>query len=74
MARVLVTGRSGTGRSTVLDELRRRGHCAVDTDSDSWTSPDGSWDVPRTRTQLTSTPDVVVSGAADNQRYLQSNR
>ena len=32
MARVLVTGMSGTGKTTVLDELRRRGHVTLDTD------------------------------------------
>lgn len=46
MTRVLVTGMSGTGKSTVLGELRRRGHRVVDTDYGGWsedvTSPDGS--------------------------------
>jgi dephospho-CoA kinase len=30
--RILVTGMSGTGKSTALDELRRRGFEVVDTD------------------------------------------
>jgi len=34
VTRVLVTGMSGTGKSTVLGELRRRGHRVVDTDYD----------------------------------------
>ncbi|CUR54556.1 conserved hypothetical protein [metagenome] len=34
MARVLVTGMSGTGKTTVLDELSRRGAMTVDTDDD----------------------------------------
>jgi dephospho-CoA kinase len=34
MARVLVTGMSGAGKSTVLEELRRRGLLTVDTDYD----------------------------------------
>jgi broad-specificity NMP kinase len=38
---VLVTGMSGTGKSTVIAELRRRGHRTVDTDDDGW-----SEDVP----------------------------
>lgn len=46
--KVLVTGMSGTGKSTALDHLRRRGHRAVDTDADAWshwvTLPDGSAD------------------------------
>jgi dephospho-CoA kinase len=34
--RVLVTGMSGTGKSTVLAELARRGFRAVDTDEPGW--------------------------------------
>ena len=41
---VLVTGMSGTGKSSALAELARRGHTVVDTDYDGWTedvaSPD----------------------------------
>lgn len=33
---VLVTGMSGTGKSTVLAELGRRGHRVVDTDEPGW--------------------------------------
>jgi predicted ATPase len=36
MVKILVTGMSGTGKSTVLAELNRRGHETVDTDSDTW--------------------------------------
>lgn len=36
MTRILVTGMSGTGKSSVLQELARRGHRTVDTDSDAW--------------------------------------
>ncbi len=36
MTTVLVTGMSGTGKSTVLRELARRGHRVVDTDTDEW--------------------------------------
>jgi shikimate kinase len=35
---ILVTGMSGTGKSTVLTELGRRGHRVVDTDYDGWTA------------------------------------
>lgn len=46
MTRVLVTGMSGTGKSTVLAELRRRGHGVIDTDYGGWsediTSADGA--------------------------------
>ena len=46
MTRVLVTGMSGVGKSTVIAALGERGHRAVDTDSDAWSRweslPDGS--------------------------------
>lgn len=41
MTKVLVTGMSGTGKSTVLTELGKRGHRVVDTDYGGW-----SEDVP----------------------------
>ena len=48
MTRVLVTGMSGAGKSTVIAALCARGHRAVDTDSDAWsrwvTHSDGSRD------------------------------
>ena len=48
MTCVLVTGMSGTGKSTVIAALGERGHRAVDTDSDAWsrwvTLSDGSRD------------------------------
>ena len=37
MRRVLVTGMSGTGKSSALVELRRRGFEVVDTDEPGWT-------------------------------------
>lgn len=48
MARVLITGMSGTGKSSALAALEQRGHRVVDTDTDTWceweTLPDGSTD------------------------------
>lgn len=67
MARVLVTGMSGVGKTTVLEELRRRGHVTVDTDYDGWVLADGRWDEPRMDRLLHEHADVVVSGTVENQ-------
>ncbi len=67
MPRVLVTGMSGAGKSTVLAELGRRGLATVDTDYDGWVGPDLNWDEPRMHQLLAGNPDVVVSGAVENQ-------
>jgi adenylate kinase family enzyme len=47
MAVVLVTGMSGTGKSSALAELARRGHRVVDTDDGGWTEEASSTDVRR---------------------------
>jgi dephospho-CoA kinase len=48
MSKVLVTGMSGTGKSSALQMLGEHGHRVVDTDTDQWsqwvTAPDGSPD------------------------------
>ena len=67
MPRVLLTGMSGAGKTTVLDELRGRGHLTVDTDYDGWELPDGTWDEDRMAALLAAEPDVVVSGTVSNQ-------
>jgi hypothetical protein len=43
--RVLLTGMSGTGKSTLVGELRRRGYAAHDADDDGYAEPraDGRW-------------------------------
>ncbi len=45
--RVLVTGMSGTGKSTALAELARRGFRVVDTDEPGWKEPRGGDEVWR---------------------------
>ena len=64
---MLVTGMSGTGKSTVLAELARRGHRTVDTDDDGWRTPEGTWDAQRMDRLLAHERDIVVSGTVDNQ-------
>ncbi|QNP71313.1 AAA family ATPase [Streptomyces roseirectus] len=48
MTKILITGMSGTGKSTAVEWLRHRGHRAIDTDTDVWsrwvTLPDGTRD------------------------------
>ena len=58
---------SGTGKSTVLAELSRRGHRTVDTDYDGWLVSEGRWDERRMDRLLADERDVVVSGTVDNQ-------
>jgi shikimate kinase len=64
---VLVTGMSGVGKSTLLDELSRRGYETVDTDYGGWHRPDGTWDERRMGALLDRLATVVVSGTAENQ-------
>ncbi len=78
MRTVLVTGMSGTGKSTVLIELARRGMQVVDTDDEGWSeevlTPDGTawhqvWREDRISGLLDSAGSgpLVVSGCVSNQ-------
>ncbi|WP_308117052.1 AAA family ATPase [Streptomyces guryensis] len=77
MTKVLITGMSGTGKSTALHSLRLRGHSTVDTDTDTWshwvTQPDGSADWiwrEQAITDLLSSHDhgnLFVAGCKTNQ-------
>jgi shikimate kinase len=58
---------SGVGKTTVLDELRRRGRSTVDTDYGGWERPRGVWDEERMARLLAGNRDVVVSGTVSNQ-------
>jgi shikimate kinase len=72
MKRVLLTGMSATGKSSVVEELSDRGFHAIDTDH-GWSrhAPDGEWiwDEDRIRDFLaTETADLAfVAGCASNQ-------
>ncbi|MGH2584642.1 MAG: AAA family ATPase [Dehalococcoidia bacterium] len=73
MKRVLLTGMSGTGKSTVIGELAARGFTAVDMDEPGWSAygPTGDWVWREDRTHdLLSAGDgdiLFVSGCAENQ-------
>ena len=73
MKRILLTGMSGTGKSTVIAELAARGYRTVDMDEPGWSeyAPDGEWIWREDRmrellAQDTGEP-LFVSGCAMNQ-------
>jgi shikimate kinase len=71
--RVLLTGMSGTGKSSVIEALTARGFQAVDMDEPGWSEygPAGDWRWCEDRVQaLLSDGDgdiLFVSGCAENQ-------
>lgn len=70
---VLVTGMSGTGKSTVLAELARRGHRTVDTDYDGYAveTPEGQlWVEDRITALLDGHREGILflAGTVANQR------
>jgi len=74
MRRILVTGMSGTGKSSALEMLRLLGFRTVDTDEDDWTwwsEADGGhvWREDRIAELLAADdgPSLYVSGTVSNQ-------
>ena len=74
MRRILVTGMSGTGKSSALAELARLGYRVVDTDQPGWSEWSESeggyvWREDRIRELLESEsgPSLYVSGTVSNQ-------
>jgi dephospho-CoA kinase len=75
MARILVTGMSGTGKSTVLRALGARGHAVVDTDADEWCewvadaegNRDWVWRADAMGELLDRDGDLFVAGCKSNQ-------
>ena len=72
--KILVTGMSGTGKSTALVELSRQGFDVIETDVggwSEWSEPDGGyvWREDRIRELLAREhgPTVYVSGTVSNQ-------
>jgi broad-specificity NMP kinase len=77
VAIVLVTGMSGTGKSSALTELARRGHRVVDTDYDGWTDeagPERVWREDLIAALLAEHDDgtLFVSGCVPNQGKFYS--
>jgi adenylate kinase family enzyme len=80
MRRILVTGMSGTGKSTALERLRRRGFEVVDTDEDGWSvwcDEDGGyvWRESRIVELLAAERETTlyVSGTVSNQGRFYSH-
>lgn len=73
MKRILLTGMSGTGKSTVISELAARGYQAVDMDEPGWSeyASDGDWRWRDDRVQALLSREegdvLFVSGCAENQ-------
>lgn len=67
MQRVLVTGMSGVGKSSLLAELSRRGYRTVDTDYGGYTGEDGLWREERIAALLSTPGPLFVSGTVSNQ-------
>ncbi len=74
MARILVTGMSGTGKSTVLAALAGRGYPVVDTDYDGYSEeidssegPQQVWVTERIDVLLAQPGALVLSGCVSNQ-------
>jgi len=74
MRRILVTGMSGTGKSTALAELAQRGFRVVDTDDppwSEWSEPDGGYvwreDLMTDLLAGDDGPMLYVSGTVSNQ-------
>jgi shikimate kinase len=73
---VLLTGMSGTGKSELVRELRRRGHTAYDADEDGFSEPraDGRWGwrADRVADLLATSPGAAAffAGCSEEQAEL----
>ncbi|THF71124.1 shikimate kinase [Deinococcus sp. Arct2-2] len=77
MKRILITGMSGTGKSSVIEALAARGFAAIDTDSDEWcewhtdesAEPDWIWRADRIAELLSAPRETALfmSGCKSNQ-------
>jgi shikimate kinase len=70
VTKILVTGMSGTGKSSALRALAARGHRTVDTDSSRWSRWEGSdwiWREDAMTELLHSPGTLFVAGCKSNQ-------
>lgn len=66
MRKVLVTGMSGTGKSSVLQELARRGFRVVDTDEPGWSE----WAAEGDRRWLVEPMDELLAEGGDGTLFV----
>ena len=73
MKKVLLTGMSGTGKSSVIEQLRKRGFKAIDMDEPGWSEHNDNgnqqWNEARLQEALDAANDdtLFISGCAENQ-------
>lgn len=69
MSHILLTGMSGTGKSSALAALAARGYAVVETDVSGWEVDVGVWDEDRITALLDAHVDrtLFVSGTVSNQ-------
>jgi dephospho-CoA kinase len=76
MMRILITGMSGVGKSSVVEELKSRGYAAFDIDTDEWCewkadangNPERLWREGKVQALLEAFDETLfVSGCESNQ-------